>query len=85
MEHKGGRRRIACVRITSEDSTYVAELSGDDSNAVCLHVEGAKAKPMFCMPLLNIDNALLIERAILTINRDQIFETSLITVRDLIK
>jgi hypothetical protein len=39
---------------------------------------------MFCMPLQNVDNALLIERAILTGNRDQIFETSLITVRDLI-
>jgi glucose-6-phosphate dehydrogenase assembly protein OpcA len=85
MGHKGGRRRIAAVRITSDDSTYVAELSGTDSNAVCLHVEGAKAKPMFCMPLQNIDNALLIERAILTGNRDQIFETSLATVRDLIK
>jgi glucose-6-phosphate dehydrogenase assembly protein OpcA len=85
MQHKGSRRRILAVRLTTDDSTYVAELSNDDNNAVCLYVEGAKAKPMFCMPLQNIDNALLIERAILTCNRDQIFETSLVTVRDLIR
>ncbi|MFY9780270.1 MAG: glucose-6-phosphate dehydrogenase assembly protein OpcA [Candidatus Baltobacteraceae bacterium] len=85
MEHKGGRRRILRVRLASDDSTYVAELSGDDCNAVCLHVEGAKAKPMFCMPLQNVDNALLVERAILTGSRDQIFETSLLAVRGLLR
>jgi glucose-6-phosphate dehydrogenase assembly protein OpcA len=85
MEYRGGRRRILAVRLTSDDSTYVAQLSGDDRNAVCLHVEGVKAKPMFCMPLQNIDNALLVERAILTPRHDEIFETSLATVRDLIR
>jgi glucose-6-phosphate dehydrogenase assembly protein OpcA len=85
LQHRGHQRRVLGVRLTSDDSSYVAELSDSDRNVVCLHVEGVKAKAMFCVPLQNIDNASLIERAILTNARDQIFETSLLTVRDLIR
>jgi hypothetical protein len=36
------------------------------------------------VPLQNIENTSLIERAIIESQRDQIFETSLLTVRDLL-
>jgi hypothetical protein len=36
------------------------------------------------VPLQNIENTSLIERAIVTGARDRIFETSLLTVRDLL-
>ena len=73
------------VELSAGDSTYSATLSEHDSNVVCLVVEGAKAKPMWHVPLQNITNTALIERAIIENVRDQIFETSLLTVRDLLQ
>ncbi len=81
---KGDRRRVRSVVLRSPDSTYRAELSDDDSNVVCLTVEGAKAKAVGCVPLQNIENTALIERAILENAREAIFETSLETVRELL-
>jgi glucose-6-phosphate dehydrogenase assembly protein OpcA len=82
--NKGDQRRVLRVALTSRDSTYVAELSGDDPGVVCLRVDGARAKPMWCVPLQNIENTSLIERAILQSSRDEIFETSLLTVREIL-
>jgi len=81
---KGDRRRVASVVLRTADSTYRASLSTDDENTVCLSVEGARAKATRCAPLQNIANTSLIERAILENARDPIFETSLLTVRDLL-
>jgi glucose-6-phosphate dehydrogenase assembly protein OpcA len=81
---KGSQRRVISVSLVSEDSRYTAALSDDDPSVVCLSVEGAKAKPTRCAPLQNIDNLSLIERAFLTTARDPIFETSLLTVRELL-
>jgi glucose-6-phosphate dehydrogenase assembly protein OpcA len=81
---KGDKRRVMRVTLESDDSRYSAVLSTDDENVVCLKVDGAKAKPAWWAPLHHIDNASLIERAILTTTRDPIFETSLETVRDLL-
>jgi hypothetical protein len=47
-------------------------------------VAGPKERPLQYVPLQNIENTSLIERAIIESNRDQIFETSLLTVRDLL-
>ena len=81
---KGDRRRVVRVVLRSADSTYRAELSPDDEQVVCLFVEGARAKSPRYVPLQNIANTSLIERAILENARDPIFETSLMTVRDLL-
>lgn len=81
---KGDKRRVRSIVLRSADSTYRAELSDDDSNVVALFVEGAKAKPVSYVPLQNIENTSLIERAIIVQGRDQIFETSLLTVRELL-
>jgi len=80
---KGDKRRVLRVALTSADSTYIAELSDDDA-VVQLRVEGARSKPPWFVPLQNIDNTSLIERAILEDRRDQIFETSLLTVREIL-
>jgi len=81
---KGDKRRVLRVTLVSDDSRYSAVLSADDENVVCLKVDGAKAKPAWWAPLHHIDNASLIEHAILTTARDPIFETSLETVRDML-
>lgn len=81
---KGDQRRVLSVVLRAGDSTYRAALSGDDANVVALSVEGPKRTPMRYMPLGNIANTALIERAILENTRDEIFETSLRTVRDLL-
>ncbi len=82
---KGDQRRVLSVVLRAGESTYRATLSPDDENVVCLYVEGAKAKPMWCVPLQNIANTALIEKAIIENMRDDIFETSLLTVRDLLQ
>jgi glucose-6-phosphate dehydrogenase assembly protein OpcA len=81
---KGDRRRVLSVTLRCGDSTYRGALSDEDENVVCLSVEGAKATPNRYVPLRNIANTSLIERAILESRRDQIFETSLLTVRELL-
>jgi glucose-6-phosphate dehydrogenase assembly protein OpcA len=81
---KGDQRRVISVVLRSPDSTYRAALSSDDESVVTLSVEGAREKPVRYVPLQNIANTSLIERAILEKARDPIFETSLMTVRDLL-
>jgi glucose-6-phosphate dehydrogenase assembly protein OpcA len=81
---KGDQRRVQSVVLRAGDSTYRAELSEADPHVVALSIEGAAAKPVRYVPLQNIGNTSLIERAILENVRDQIFETSLLTVRELL-
>ncbi len=81
---KGDQRRVQSVVLRAPTSTYRAELSADDSKVVCLSVDGSNEQRMGCVPLHDIENTSLIERAILTNARDRIFETSLDTVRALL-
>ncbi|GAC1615304.1 MAG: hypothetical protein NVS4B5_04870 [Vulcanimicrobiaceae bacterium] len=81
---RGDRRRVRSVVPHAPTSVYRAELSDDDDGVVCLTVEGAKAKRIGCVPLQNIGNTTLIERAILVNAREAIFETSLETVKELL-
>ena len=84
VELRGDQRRVRSVILRTADSIYRAELSDDDAGVVCLTVEGAKAKSIGCVPLQNIENTTLIERAILENARETIFETSLETVKELL-
>ncbi len=81
---KGDARRVQSVTLSTGDSQYAAELCADDPTIVCLCVTGAKAKPTWSVPLLNVDNLSLMERAILSSGKDHIFETSLLTVREVL-
>jgi glucose-6-phosphate dehydrogenase assembly protein OpcA len=81
---KGDRRRVQSVVLRAHTSAYRAEISSDDENVVCLSVSGAHEQRMGCVPLHDIENTTLIERAILENARDLIFDTSLETVRALL-
>jgi glucose-6-phosphate dehydrogenase assembly protein OpcA len=81
---KGDQRRVRSVVLRAGDSTYRAELCDADERVVALSVAGARTKPVRLVPLQNIGNTSLIERAILENARDQIFEISLLTVRELL-
>jgi len=80
---KGDQRRVGSVVLRSRDSVYRAALSEADPHVVALSVEGAKATAVRYVPLQNVGNTSLIERAILENAHDRIFETSLLTVREL--
>lgn len=82
---RGEQRRVVRVSLIAGESTYTAALSEEDAATVCLDVTGARAKPTRWSPLRNIDNTSLIERAILENPHDEVFETSLQTVRDLLQ
>ncbi len=84
-KHRGDQRRVLSVVLTSGASTYRAEICAGDEQVVCLTIDGPKARPMWHVPLQNIDNISLIERAILERDSDQIFDTSLLAVRDLLR
>jgi glucose-6-phosphate dehydrogenase assembly protein OpcA len=81
---KGDQRRVRSVVLRAGESTYRAALSDEDENVVELSVAGAQPARKRYVPLQNIANTSLIERAILESRRDSIFETSLLTVRELL-
>ena len=80
---KGEKRRVVRVVAATKDSRYTAQLS-DDESVVELSVEGAKSKPSWFAPLHNIDNASLVEQAIITDTADEIFNESLHILRELL-
>jgi glucose-6-phosphate dehydrogenase assembly protein OpcA len=80
---EGDLRRIVRVALATADSRFVAELSADD-HVVRLSVEGPKAKEPWFVPLQNVENTTLIERAILASATDEMFTTALRAARDLL-
>jgi len=81
---KGDQRRVRSVVLRAAECTYRAALSDEDENVVELSVGGGHTARKRYVPLQNIANTSLIERAILASGRDSIFETSLLTVRELL-
>jgi glucose-6-phosphate dehydrogenase assembly protein OpcA len=80
---EGERRRIVRVALATPQSRFVAELSEDD-HVVCLSVEGPKAREPWFVPLQNVENTTLVERAILAGATDEMFITALQAARDLL-
>ena len=80
---KGEQRRVYSIAIETNDSQYTAALT-DDAQTVELKVTGARAHPSSLAPLSAIDNASLIESAILAGTTDEIFETSLRMVGNIV-
>jgi hypothetical protein len=80
---EGEKRRVVRVALGTADSRYVAQLS-DDESVVELSIEGSKSKPHWFVPLKNVDNASLIEQAILAGTEDEIFHASLRVLRELL-
>jgi glucose-6-phosphate dehydrogenase assembly protein OpcA len=72
----GDIRRVVSVCFDSETSWYHGEVSEDDT-VVRVWVEGEHAREPRLFPLQAIDNASLLERAVLEPGTDELFETAL--------
>jgi glucose-6-phosphate dehydrogenase assembly protein OpcA len=78
IKREGSARRVASISLETPSSQYTAALTGDAST-VELRVTGARTHDPSLAPLAAIDNASLIESAILAGTTDEIFETALRT------
>jgi len=81
---EGQPRRLSSITLETPTSQYVAALTSD-ATTVELRVTGGRAHPPSIAPLAAIDTASLIERAILAGTTDEIFETALRTVGEILK
>ncbi len=72
----GDIRRVQSVCIDTDTSWYRGEVAGD-GNVVRVWVEGEHTSDERLYPLQAIDNASLLERAILEPGLDEVFETAL--------
>lgn len=80
---QGEQRRVYAITIETDGSAYTAALT-EDAQTVELRVTGARSHPSSLAPLAAIDNASLIESAILAGTTDEIFETSLRMVGNIV-
>ena len=76
-ERIGGIRRVTSVCLDSESSWYHGEVTGDDQNVVRVWVEGKFSRDPRLFTLNAIDNASLLELAVLQTGSDEVFETAL--------
>ncbi|HEY0613342.1 MAG TPA: glucose-6-phosphate dehydrogenase assembly protein OpcA [Candidatus Elarobacter sp.] len=72
----GDIRRVQSICLDSETSWYHGEVA-EDEIIVRLWVEGQYAREPRLVPLIAIDNASLLERAVLETGTDELFETAL--------
>lgn len=77
VAREGAARRVARVTLKSATATYTAEVHPADQGAVCLSAENGDERVERCAPLHTMDIASMIERAILTGRRDEVFTQSL--------
>lgn len=83
IERGGEQRRVSSIALETTASQYTAALTSD-ATTVELRVTGERAHAPSLAPLAAIDNATLIESAILAGTTDEIFETALRTVGDIL-
>jgi glucose-6-phosphate dehydrogenase assembly protein OpcA len=84
LTHEGPARRIRRVALHSSQSHFVAELQPDDPCAIALRVSGAAQHPDRSHPIVDLGTAALIERAILTGNKDRIFHDTLLAASEIL-
>lgn len=84
IKHEGELRRVLRVVLSTQDSSFCAELT-DSPDTVCLSVSGPKSAPKRCSPLQHVDNLSLLEKAFLVPSRDEVFEESLRVLYDLLQ
>jgi glucose-6-phosphate dehydrogenase assembly protein OpcA len=84
LTRAGEQRRVQSIALETGSSQYTAALTADTST-VELRVSGTRAHAPALAPLAAIDNVTLIEGAILAGTTDEIFETSLRMVGDILR
>lgn len=77
IAREGDPRRVHRIALESGDSTFTAALEPGTADLAALTVSGKFARPERCVPLHHIDIVALIERAILSPRRDDVFRSSL--------
>lgn len=79
FEHvrEGAPRRVHSVTLHTTTSVYSSAVSAEDPDVVRVRVEGKNAREPRLFVLQSMDNASLIERAVLEGGTDEIFETAL--------
>jgi len=81
---EGEVRRVHSICLDSETSWYHAEVT-EDASVVRMWVEGDHAREVRLFPLAAMDNASLLERAILEgVSADEVYETALNSVATLL-
>ena len=84
VKKDGDLRRILRIALSTDDATFAAELT-DSPDTVCLSVAGKRTAPERCSPLQHIDNLSLLEKAFLVPSRDEVFESSLRVLYELLQ
>jgi glucose-6-phosphate dehydrogenase assembly protein OpcA len=85
IQREGRARRIRRIALSSTQTQFVAEIDGENADAIVLRVTGEKPHPTRCRPINNIDIATLVERAILTGHSDRVFVESLIAAGEILQ
>jgi hypothetical protein len=80
---EGEIRRVQSICLDSETSWYHGEVT-EDPGVVSVWVEGEHAREPRLFPLMAIDNASLLERAVLESGAVELFETALSTAATLL-
>lgn len=80
----GPPRRISRVALHSSQTQFFAQLGREKPEVIALTVSGAVQHPDRWRPIVNIDTASLIERAILTARKDRVFHDSLAAASDIL-
>ncbi|MFN2461096.1 MAG: glucose-6-phosphate dehydrogenase assembly protein OpcA [Candidatus Velthaea sp.] len=81
---EGDIRRVRSIQISTASSAYTATVNDADQDVIVLTATGAAARPERLVLLQSIDNASLLERAILEPATDEVFETALRMVGELL-
>jgi glucose-6-phosphate dehydrogenase assembly protein OpcA len=85
MRREGPPRRLSRIVLSTANARYTAAVHRDDQETICLVVEDASGKSERCAPLVGVDLASLVERAILNTARDDIFIESMTMARHILE
>jgi glucose-6-phosphate dehydrogenase assembly protein OpcA len=83
IRREGEPRRISRIVVNSNDSSFVAEVDGS-AETIQLSVTGSRTKPPRPRAINNPGVAALVERAILSSQRDRMFQSSLATAGEIL-
>jgi glucose-6-phosphate dehydrogenase assembly protein OpcA len=81
----GPPRRLTRVELKSATTTFTAEIHPGDDATICMYTTGAMRRDERCAPLHTVDIASLVERAILTSGRDEVFIESLTMAKHILE
>jgi glucose-6-phosphate dehydrogenase assembly protein OpcA len=85
IRREGRARRIRRVAMKSSETEFVAEVDGDNAEAIILTVSGGQQHARRARPISSVDIATLVERVILTGHQDRVFVESLMAAGEILQ